>query len=174
MGSATGVDLQAAWLLLRYCASARANYLLRVWSPAATATGLLGHTDHPLPEGALQTAQLAAGFGGPGLCSALSDRHAAHWASWCDALPVLRGIGHQRLQGPLAHSPRAQGYTVRDWQEAMRPPADAICRVGRQAIAGQGGHQRRVAAQGDPVRRGAAGSGSRSATSAANSSPQVH
>ena len=30
-----------------------------------------------------------------------------------------------------------------------------ICSVGRQAIAGQGGHQRRVAAHGDPVRRGA-------------------
>ena len=155
-------DLQAAWLLLRYCAAPRANYLLRVLSPAATAdyaaehdaalaaciAGLLGHAGHPLPEGALQTAQLAARFGGLGLRSALSDRHAAHWASWCDALPVLRDRAPEAaarmlhaLQGPLADSPpsaaaaqhaavylRAQGYTVPNWEEAMRPPADAPSR----------------------------------------------
>ena len=73
-------DLQAAWLLLRYCAAPRANYLLRVLSHAATADYAASTT---------QTAQLAARFGGLGLRSALSDCHAAHWASWCDALPVL-------------------------------------------------------------------------------------
>ena len=85
-------DPHSAWLLLRYCAAPRANYLLRVLSPAATAdyaaehdaalaaciAGLVGHAGHPLPEGALQTAQLAARVGGLGLRSALSDRHAAH------------------------------------------------------------------------------------------------
>ena len=53
-------DVQAAWLLLRYCVAPRADYLLRISSPAATAdhaaendaalaaciTGLLGHAEH--------------------------------------------------------------------------------------------------------------------------------
>ena len=35
-------------------------------------------------------AQLALRFGGLGLRSAEAERYAAHWASWCDTLPVAR------------------------------------------------------------------------------------
>ena len=50
---------------------------------------LLEHEAAPLPHQSLSTAQLAQRFGGLGLRSATSDRFAAHWASWCDALPVI-------------------------------------------------------------------------------------
>ena len=41
------------------------------------------------PPTSLNTAQLAQRFGGLGLRSASQDRFAAHWASWCDTLPVI-------------------------------------------------------------------------------------
>ncbi|OLQ08844.1 hypothetical protein AK812_SmicGene7597 [Symbiodinium microadriaticum] len=96
-------DLQAAWLLLRFCAAPRANYLLRTLPPHLTAdfaaehdaavarclATLLEQGDTPLPPTSLNTAQLAQRFGGLGLRSAWQDRFAAHWASWCDTLPVI-------------------------------------------------------------------------------------
>ena len=98
-------DLQAAWLLLRFCAAPRANYLLRTLPPHLTAdfaaehdaavararclATLLEQGDTPLPPTSLNTAQLAQRFGGLGLRSAWQDRFATHWASWCDTLPVI-------------------------------------------------------------------------------------
>ena len=106
-------DLQASWLLLRYCAAPRANYLLQVLPPALSeeyAAGhdaavarclaqLLGYADAPLPEDA-----------GLGLRCARADRHAAHWASWCDALPVVRDRAPQVAQRILQalHAPEAE------------------------------------------------------------------
>ncbi|OLP76330.1 132 kDa protein [Symbiodinium microadriaticum] len=97
-------DLQAAWLLLRFCACPRANYLLRVLPPAATLpfaaahdgavdrclSALLGFADAPLPEASARSARLPLQCGGLGLRAASLDRHAAYWASWFDTLPVLR------------------------------------------------------------------------------------
>ena len=97
-------DLQAAWLILRYCACPRANYLLRVLPPAATshfaeqhdaAVGrclatLLGFADAPLPPAAVRASHLPLQYGGLGLRQALADRHAAYWASWYDTFPVIR------------------------------------------------------------------------------------
>ena len=106
-------DLQAAWLLLLFCARPRCNYLLRALPPAETAAYAAGHDDalaaclsHLLagvgadgctvPEGAelgvlqLRRAQLPLVHGGLGLRAARSERFAAHWASWADSLPVLR------------------------------------------------------------------------------------
>ena len=90
-------DLQAACLLLHYCA----NYLLRNVPPAltaqfaadwdaaiATCLGSLVHSGDQLPATAVRTPQLALGFGGLGLQSANADRHAAYWASLLDALPT--------------------------------------------------------------------------------------
>jgi len=151
-------DLQAAWLLLRYCAAPRANYLLRVLPPALTvdyAAGhdaavaaclatLLGSADCPLPEGPMRAAQLPTRFGGLGLRSAAADRHAAHWASWCDTLPVLQARAPaaaarmlRALQGPVVnHTPsiaaaqqsaaylRSQGYAAPQWDAVpAAPPA---------------------------------------------------
>ena len=90
-------DLQASWLLLRYCAAPRSNYLLRILPPALseeyaghdTAVArclvqLLGYADALLPEDAVTAAQLAARLGGLGL---RANHHAAHWASWCECAP---------------------------------------------------------------------------------------
>ena len=96
-------SLQAAWLLLVFCAAPRANYLLRILPPHLTAdyavahdvavarclAALLEHGSAPLPEPGLRAAQLPQRFGGLGLRSTSSDSHAAHWASWCDTLPVI-------------------------------------------------------------------------------------
>ena len=56
-------DLQAAWLLLRYCAAPRANYLLRLLSPAATADYA---TEHDASD------RQAAHLGHPGVTHLLS------------------------------------------------------------------------------------------------------
>ena len=100
---------------------------------------LLGHADHPLLQGALQTAQLAARFGGLRFRSTLADRHAAHWASWCVRGPKAAARVLLALQGLLAdrHPPsaaaehaavdlRAAGDTVPDGEEATWRP-DASC-----------------------------------------------
>ena len=160
---AAAEDLQAAWLLLRCCAALRSNYTSS--ASAATADGaaehdaalapciaqLLGHADHPLLDGALQTAQLAARFGGLGLRSTLAD--AAHWASWCVRGPKAAARVLQALQGPLSHGPpsaaaqhaavdlRAAGDTVPDREEATWPPDAPCCSpYNREEPCDQGGH----------------------------------
>ena len=97
-------DLQSAWLQLLFCASTRANYLLRMLPPHCTAdysrdhdravvsclrTLLYGEDAPALPDDALATAQLPLGLGGLGLRSAASGAPAAYWASWQDAFPAL-------------------------------------------------------------------------------------
>ena len=59
---------------------------------------LFGYAGAPLPEDATSAAQLTARFGGLGLPCARADRHAAHWASWCDALPVVSDRAREVLQ----------------------------------------------------------------------------
>ena len=72
-------DLQAAWLLLLFCALPRANHLLRMFLPGATADLAGGHDD------AVQSC----------LSSAL----------WADCLPAIRACGDDRLaQGQAAPS----------------------------------------------------------------------
>ena len=98
-------DLQAAWLLLLYCASPRCNYLLRLLPPATTSEFarshdaaiarclgrlLFGEAHAGLPDLAIRRAQLSLQQGGLGLRSAERLAPAAFWASWADALPVLQ------------------------------------------------------------------------------------
>ena len=104
-------------LLLHFCASPRANYLLRVLPPHLTQafaadhdaaiarclSALLDCHDEPLPPQSLRAAQLALRFGGLGLRSAEADRHAAHWASWCDTLPVIHARA-PTVAGRLLHA----------------------------------------------------------------------
>lgn len=92
-------DLQASWFLLLYCASPRANYLLRNLPPTATT---IFAADHDLSVGAtlaellqagpvsataLAQAHLPLAQGGLGLLSASAHAPAAYWASWVDTLP---------------------------------------------------------------------------------------
>ena len=97
-------DLQSAWLLLVFCASPRANYLLRMLPPNSTteyarehdgavaaclSTLLYGDAVSPLPAAAASAAHLPLGYGGLGLRSAAAAAPAAYWASWQDSLPAL-------------------------------------------------------------------------------------
>ena len=117
-------DLQAAWLLLHFCAAPRANYLLRNAPPAltaqfaadhdaavATCLGSLVHCGDHMAATATQASQLALGFGGLGLRSAAADAQAAYWASWLDTLPAIQARSPQiaaHLRRALA-APHASG-----------------------------------------------------------------
>ena len=97
-------DVQSAWLLLLHCASARANYQLRVVHPSAVEgfarahdTGLwqcLSSILHIDPAQCEETVRDAAcmplSLGGVGLRSALRTRAPAFWASWSDCLPMIQ------------------------------------------------------------------------------------
>ena len=120
-------DVQASWLLLLFCASPRANYLLRSLPPPTTATFANDHDvavasaltellqTSPLPAAALARAHLPLHQGGLGLTSATCPAHVAYWASWGGALPTLEqqvpDLTHrltQHLQHPTAAPPSLQ------------------------------------------------------------------
>ena len=100
-------DPQASRLLLRcYCAAPRANYLLHVLPPLVTTE--LSHGAWPgfsarrTPR-CQKTPQvqpnLRRGLGDLACVRcARADCHAAHWASWCDALPVVCDRARQVAQ----------------------------------------------------------------------------
>ena len=94
-------DLQAAWLLLLFCASARANFLLRALPPRATQEYATQHDDSlrqclssllgiDLPLNVWDIASLPLSLGGLGLLSARRIRPAANWASWSDCLEMVQ------------------------------------------------------------------------------------
>ena len=95
-------DLQSARLILLHCASARANYLLRVVEPQAVAEfarthddniwGCLCHLLNVNPdqrEDISSSAILPLVLGGVGLRSASRTSASAYWASWADCLPMV-------------------------------------------------------------------------------------
>ena len=94
-------DVQAAWLILSYCASAKSNFFLRGVSPAHSGDFARNHDDgiwrcfrqilklspdHRVEE----VASLPPRHGGLGLRSAQRIHPAAHWASWADALAMIQ------------------------------------------------------------------------------------
>ena len=100
-------SLQAAWLLLLFCAAPRANYLLRILPPHLTADYAVAD-DAAVARVSLRSPP-AAGLrrpaaGGLGLRSASSDSHAAHWASWCNTVRVISARAPQPASssGPSA------------------------------------------------------------------------
>ena len=86
-------NLQALWLLLLHCASARANYLLWVVESGAVAQytmelsvcALLKVDSHQTLL-IRDTATMPLVLGGVGLRSASWTRTSAFWASWADSL----------------------------------------------------------------------------------------
>ena len=82
-------DLQAAWLILLCCASARANFLLSALPPEATREFARQH-DESLRLCLWDIASLPLALGGVGLVSAQRGRHAASWASWGDCLEMVQ------------------------------------------------------------------------------------
>ena len=98
-------NLQAAWLLLLFCATPRPNYMLRMLPPTATTAFAAGHdaavenclarllsTDSPPQFDNLQCRRIHLPLrrGGLGLRSATTSRQAAYWASWADSIPVVQ------------------------------------------------------------------------------------
>ena len=95
-------DTQAAFLLLLVSGSTRANFWLRTVKPELTES-FAEHHDASVwrclsnilgtpsaPDGAQVIATLASSAGGLGLSSAHRVRIAAHFASWADALRMVR------------------------------------------------------------------------------------
>ena len=133
-------NLQAAWLLLYFCAVPRINHLLRTVAPALvepTATahdnrifelfrhlfGICGGSSWALElhgtsfENCRRQALLPLRLGGCGLRDSSRTSHAAFWASWADCLPVLR------LRCLDVHP-----ASVQVW-----PPASAFARQGTES-----------------------------------------
>ena len=95
-------DVQAAWLLLLYCAVPRANFWLRTVQPEMTVSYAERHdqdlwaclsdvlqVDVPCSE-VVSSASLPLSLGGVGLGSAQRIRQAANWASWADCLEMVQ------------------------------------------------------------------------------------
>ena len=98
------VDVQCAWLLLVHCASARANYSLRVVRPEWVHHFAVDHDIRICGSVSAQSSKsrwMAAGsqqgtqprcFGCwvDLACSTQRSSVAAYWASWADALPMIQ------------------------------------------------------------------------------------
>lgn len=122
-------DPQCAWQLLTRCAVPRGNYLLRTLPPtqceqyardrdaALWETALAILQADALPSHLLRSgkaiAELPMRMGGLGIRSSERSRHAAYWASWADALEMIRArnpsIATEILQALQAEDPPAHG-----------------------------------------------------------------
>ena len=129
-------DLQCAWLLLALCATPRANHVVRALPPTQareyaaehdsriwnTLQQLLGHAPHrDRARRARTLAALPGRLGGLGLRSAERTSPAAYWASWADALEVIRQRRPNEAAAFLAELERvggAQAPCLREVQEA--------------------------------------------------------
>ena len=110
-------DLQAAWLLLLFCAAAISNFLLRTVSPLLTHRYAASHgaqlwrcfssilrvTDATTPGVAKVIASLPLSKGGLGLRSAVRLRFAAHWSSWADCLHMVKAR-HSMISGTMVRA----------------------------------------------------------------------
>ena len=97
-------DVQSAWLLLLHCASARANYQLRVMRPECVLEFARAHDENmwrglctilevpttACSRNARDLSSLPLSLGGLGLRSATRTRVSACWASWADTLPMVQ------------------------------------------------------------------------------------
>ena len=149
------LDLQAAWSILLFCASARANFLIRALPPDATQdyamqndlslrrclSVLLGVD---IPGETWNIASLPLSLGGLGLLSAHRSRHAANWASWSDSLEMVenrhpdvaavmvrslhdQNVGHH-LQGAVEARQTLvdTGFAAPSWEDLARGLRPAI------------------------------------------------
>ena len=113
-------DLHCAWLVLLYCAAARAKFSIpvspglshafatqhdaQIWSCFCTLVGV--------DPGAIACSARAAGkfplaMRGLGLRSAVKLRHAAHWASWADAIKMI-AERHPEIAGTIIRATHAE------------------------------------------------------------------
>ena len=130
-------DLQCAWQLLVQSANPRANHSLRTMPPSSTAEYARAHDDGmwqtveiilqqtPGTEVerafARELATLPMRMGGLGLRSATRCAESAFWASWADALPMIRERTPQVVE-MVVHAMNGEQPTVclGELQEASR------------------------------------------------------
>ena len=117
-------DLQSAWLLLLFCASTRATYVMRMIAPELADDYARDHdaaiwqclcillATNPAGIDApwMMAGSLSLSNGGLGLRSARRGAPASFWASWADCLPqtVSRSIGRM-----LVHSSKSSCVQIR-------------------------------------------------------------
>ena len=125
-------DLQCQWVLLSQCATARANHTIRILPPDASRyyaeahdeaiwtafCSLLGAEDLQTDLRARNVASLPGREGGLGLRSAARTAPAAYWASWSNALLVLRTRAPDVAAAARAELERADGTAVACLQAA--------------------------------------------------------
>ena len=129
-------DLQAAWLLLTFCAAPRAQHLLRTVPPSLsrqyandhdeaiwqTLLALLGRDD-AAPPTSRHLAFLPARLGGLGLFGAALAAPAAYWAGWVDSLAVLAQrapAAADRYLRDLVRGPAAAAACLREADAAAQ------------------------------------------------------
>ena len=133
-------DVQAAWLLLQYCAVPRANHWLRTVQPELTASFAERHDKdvwtrlceilqiNGVGSKVVSSASLPLTLGGVGLGSALRIREAANWASWADCLEMVRerhpSIATAMIEGITLKSQGCTGSVART--------AEALQKVGME------------------------------------------
>ena len=127
-------DLQAAWLLLLFCAAAKSNFLLRTVSPLLTHRYAASHdaqlwrcfssilrvTDATTPGVAKVIASLPS-KGGLGLRSAVRLRFAAHWGQ----LGRLPSHG----EGPPLHALTDDGESIGHGRPFSHHPSCLVLRA---------------------------------------------
>ena len=113
-------DLQCAWLVLLFCAGARANFFIRTVSPSLTHAfaaqhdaqiwscfcTLVGVDPGAIACSAKAASNLPLAMGGLGLRSAVKLRHAAYWASWVD--PIKIADRHPEIAGTIIRAVHAE------------------------------------------------------------------
>ena len=137
-------DTQVSWLLLLYTAAPRAQFALRTLPPRLTrdfahahdarvltvlSALLLAEGPSPLPPAAARVAQLALRHGGLGLRSAALHAPAAYWASWADAVAVLR-VRDAPLVNSLVQA--LDNRSVLEWSpvQDLAQASDALAEAG--------------------------------------------
>ena len=125
-------DLQCQWVLLSQCATAHANHTIQILPPDASRyyaeahdealwtvfCSLLGAEDLQTDLRARNVASLPGREGGLGLRSAARTAPAAYWASWSNALLVLRTRAPDVAAAARAELERADGTAVACLQAA--------------------------------------------------------
>jgi len=140
-------DLQSAWLLLLFCASPRANHLLRSLPPtlarpyaeahdALMWTSLQRLLAFPpsRPEQARNLATLPGKLGGLGLRAATRTSPAAYWAAWADTLEVLKERRPAEAAAILAQLEREGGPEA----ACLREAHEAAARLDEEGFAEAG------------------------------------
>ena len=114
-------NVQVAWLLILFCAGARANFLLRTVQPELTQEFARHHDEqlarclrrvlhiNPVPLEVQVAASMPLTLGGLGGNSERT-RDAAHWGSWADCLEMIKirhpDVAKRIVQGMATRSSR--------------------------------------------------------------------